>query len=223
PDSPPVLKNAIMGARIRPCKGVGGDFYDFIRLSEDVTVFVISDISGKGIPASFLMSTLQASIHAEAELDRSPSQVIHYLNNYLYERSDSIRHATLFYASYDEKTGVLDYCNAGALPPILFRKGGREITRLRRGGMLVGIQKDSEYLDAAVAIEGGDLLLAFTDGVTEQHYEGEFFGDQRLIEFVRSNIDLPVDSLLERLFEKLELFCHGNITDDITALALRKL
>jgi len=222
PDSPPHLTGAELSAKIRPCKGVGGDFYDFMKLSEDVTAFVISDISGKGIPASFLMSTIQASLRAEAALERSPSEVIYYLNNYLYERSDSIRHATLFYAHYNDKTGILDYCNAGALPPILFKHGGCEITGLRRGGLLVGVEKGSEYLDGSVEIESGDLLLAFTDGVTEEKSDGEFFGTGRLIDFVKSKMELPLDALLERLFEKLDLYCHGNITDDITVVALRK-
>lgn len=223
PDKPPLLRGAELGARIKPCKGVGGDFYDFIRLSPDVTVFVISDISGKGIPASFLMSTLQASIRAEAQSERAPSEVIYYLNNYLFERSDSIRHATMFYGKYNESNGILDYCNAGALPPILFRQGGRQITRLRRGGLLVGIEKGTEYLDGSVEIEPGDLLIAFTDGVTELQYDGEFFGIERLVEFVRSNIDMPVDEMLENLFQKLDLYCHGRITDDITAMALKKI
>ncbi len=223
PERPPLLRGARLGARIRPCKGVGGDFYDFIRISPEVTVFVISDISGKGIPASFLMSTLKASIRAEAKFDRTPSEVVYYLNNYLYERSDSIRHATLFYGKYNESNGLLDYCNAGALPPVLFQQEGRQITRLRRGGMLVGIEKGTEYLNGSIEIEPGDLLIAFTDGVSELQYDGEFFGIERLVEFVRSNIDMPVDDLLDKLFQKLDLYCHGRITDDITAMILKKL
>ncbi len=222
PDFPPLLTGATLGARIKPSKHVGGDFYDFFKLGNGVTAFVISDIAGKGIPAAFLMSTLQAYLRAEAGIERSPSEVLESVNSYMLEKSDSIRHATLFYSVYEEGEGVLKYSNAGGIPPILFRADGT-IDRLKRGGMLIGVDKRVDYLDGAVKMDPSDLLLAFTDGVIDQEDgEGNQFGFQRLVEFVRNNIDDPVDSLLEKLISRLMIFGNNRMKDDITVIALRR-
>jgi len=222
PGSPPALTGATLGARIRPSKHVGGDFYDFFKLSAGVTAFIVSDIAGKGIPAAFLMSSLQAYLRAEAVIERSPSEVLESVNSYMFEKSDSIRHATLFYSVYEEEEGILKYSNAGGIPPVLFRADGTT-GRLKRGGLVIGVDENAEYMDGAVKLNPSDMILAFTDGVIDQEdEEGNQFGYQNLVEFVRDNIDIPVDTLLENLFSRLMIFGNDKMKDDMTVIALKR-
>ncbi len=222
PKFPPTLLDAQVAAKIRTSKQVGGDFYDFFELGSRVTGMAISDIAGKGIPAAFLMSTIQASLSAQARLERQCADVLYFLNNHVFEKSDSIRHATMFYCLYDQKTAILNYANAGAVPPVILKKDGK-ILRLKRGGLVLGIEKNVDYLEGAVKLERGDLMIAFTDGILDQESEeGIHFGFERLIQFVRDNHQLPLQNLLDKLFITLEDFGNKKMKDDMTVIILRK-
>ncbi|HMA75858.1 MAG TPA: SpoIIE family protein phosphatase [Candidatus Krumholzibacteriaceae bacterium] len=222
PDSPPTLQGAQIAAKIRTSKQVGGDFYDFFDLGAGITGLAVSDVAGKGIPAAFLMSTIQASLSAQTQLKRRCADVVYYLNNSLFEKSDSIRHATLFYALYDEQTGIVNYTNAGAEPPVIIKRNGK-IERLKRGGLVLGIEKDAPYLEGAVKLQSGDLLTAFTDGVIDQEDdEGNYFGCERFLGFLVENYELSPDRLIDKLFDSLEDFGNKKIKDDTTVIILKK-
>ncbi len=221
PAGPPVMKNAEILGAMRTSREVGGDFYDYVDLAPGITGFAVADVSGKGIPASLLMTTLQAGFRAEATVDKSPAEVLTALNRLLYDRSDLSRFATFFYAVYDEETGILKFSNGGAFPPIILREDG-SITRLRRGGILVGVDPDSKFSDGVIKLRRGDLLISYTDGfIDQERSSGEYFGEERIIAFLKANRSLEMKELMDKLFSDVLAFGDGSVKDDMTAVIFR--
>ena len=221
PSSPPAMRNAeIMGA-MRTSREVGGDFYDYLVLAPGIMGFAVADVSGKGIPASLLMTTLQAGFRAEASAMKSPSEVLSALNGLLYDRSDLSRFATFFYGIYDDDRGILQFCNGGAFPPIVLRGDGG-ITRLRRGGSLVGMDPDTQFVDGIIKLRSGDILISYTDGFIDQETSsGDYSGEERIVEFLRTNRKLDLEIMMDKLFSTVLAFGGGSVKDDMTAVILR--
>ena len=221
PDSPPKLKESELIGALKTSMEVGGDFYDFVELPSGKIGIAVADVSGKGIPASMLMTTLQASFRAEASTEKSPADILSSLNNSLYERSDQSKFATFFYASYDDMTKILHYANGGSFPPIVLGADGR-IGRLQRGGTIIGISEDSSYHEGIVKLKPGDLVAVFTDGIIDQEDpSGQHFGEASLIEFLRNNLHLSLNDIIEKLFATLIAFGHKKLKDDMTLVLIR--
>jgi serine phosphatase RsbU (regulator of sigma subunit) len=223
PSSPPIMKSAEILGEMRTSREVGGDFYDYLELAPGVTGFAVADVSGKGIPASLLMTTLQTGFRSEARVDVAPAEVLGALNRLLYDRSELSRFATFFYGVYEDKTGILRYSNGGAFPPIVIRADGG-ITKLQRGGTLIGVDPDSSFNNGVLKLRSGDLLISYTDGFIDQESgTGDYFGEERIISFLKANMTLPLDELMEKLFKDVLAFGDGNVMDDTTAVMLRVL
>jgi sigma-B regulation protein RsbU (phosphoserine phosphatase) len=221
PSSPPVMKNAEILGDMRTSREVGGDFYDYLELAPGITGLAVADVSGKGIPASLLMTTLQAGFRAEATADKSPAEVLTSLNRLLFDRSEANRFATIFYAVYDDETKILKYSNGGAFPPIIIRADGG-ITKLQRGGILVGVDPDSRFSDGVLKLRSNDLLVTYTDGfIDQENSSGTYFGEERLISFLKANSTLEMNELMEKLFRDVLAFGDGKVVDDMTAVILR--
>ena len=168
------------------------------------------------------MTNLKASFRTEASDNRAPAEVLSSLNTSLFEKSDAIRFATFFYAIYDEKSGILHYSNGGSQPPFIIRKDGN-VARLLRGGMPIGVDADSTYNEGIVKMKEGDLAVIFSDGILDQENDqGEHYGEKRLIEYFRNNVQMSLDKLIEKLFATLFAFGHNNMKDDMTIVLLRK-
>jgi sigma-B regulation protein RsbU (phosphoserine phosphatase) len=153
----------------RPALGVGGDYYDFIELPENKFGIAIGDISGKGIGAALMMASLQASLRGQAIHFKSDlAGLMKQINSLVYEASTSNRYATFFYAQYEPLTRKLAYVNAGHNPPFLIRKNG-EVVRLEEGGAVVGMLPPMlvNYEQGEIELQSGDLLVGFTDGISE--------------------------------------------------------
>jgi serine phosphatase RsbU (regulator of sigma subunit) len=223
PASPPPLVSAALLGGIRTSREVGGDFYDFLELDKGKIGIAVADVSGKGIPAALLMTTIQASLRSDGPKSESPAEVITSLNASLYERSDAEKFATLFYAVYEDGSGIIRYSNAGSYPPFVISPDGR-INRLQRGGILIGVERESEYKEGVLKLKAGDLLVIYTDGIIDQESPGgEPFGEQRLIEFFRNNALQSVNALLvEKLFATLLAFGQNSLKDDMTVVLLRR-
>jgi len=182
----------------------------------------VADVSGKGIPASILMTTLQASFRAEATSDSPPGKVLAALNKSLYQRSELSKFATFFYATYDDRTGVLHYSNAGSFPPLVIR-ANESIIRLHQGGMLIGVELDTQFKEGLIKLKPGDLMAIYTDGCIDQLNErDEYFDETRLVNILRDNSDLPLDKLMEKLYSTILAFGKGNIKDDMTVILLKR-
>ncbi len=221
---PPIAGLDYSGA-CRPALGVGGDYYDFLALPEGRLGIAIGDVSGKGIGAALIMASLEASLRAEAA--RGPEDLaalVSNVNRLVYQASTSNRYATFFYAQYDPRAHRLVYVNAGHNPPLLFRKrsDGWEILRLATGGTVVGLLEGFSYQQETLALQPGDLLVAFTDGISEaMNPFDEEWGEERLIETVKSCVRLPAARILSSIMDAADAFAAGaQQHDDMTLVVL---
>ncbi|HLN93586.1 MAG TPA: SpoIIE family protein phosphatase, partial [Thermoanaerobaculia bacterium] len=175
----------------RPAAAVGGDYYDFIPLGPERLGIAVGDISGKGLPASLLMASLQGSLRSWASsTPGDEARTIEQVNRQLCALTESARFATLFWGVYDAGRRELAYVNAGHNPPMLFRRADGFILttqRLTIGGTVLGMFPEAEFRRDVVALEPNDLLVLFSDGIPEAPSSEVEFGEARLETFLRSN------------------------------------
>lgn len=238
----------------RPARTVSGDYYDFLLFHDDpqqpkkVTGMglALGDISGKGISAALLMSTLHAAVRAyrfaseelfaeEArsethqqslecgELFESPARILALLNRHLYRSTQPEKYATLFLSHYDDRSGRLTYSNAGQLPPFVMKPDG-SVRALDKGGTVVGLMDGMRYEQETIQLESGDLLIAYSDGVTEPENDFGEFGEDRLLDVVRANRNQPLEVISTEVMAALDAWIGGaEQPDDITLVLARKV
>ena len=201
---------------------VGGDYYDFLPLGQQRLGLLIGDISGKGIAAALLMANLQANLRSQFALAREqPLIFLQSVNRLFYENTTESSYATVFFADYDDTTQRLRYANCGHLSAILLRRNGT-VELLHSTGTVLGLFEEwhSPIVDCQLAT--GDILALYTDGVTESFNEtGEEFGEERLIEALWQNADLPAQQLLTSVVEQIQRFSPAEQHDDITLIIAR--
>src|ERR1044071_7538870 len=181
---PPVAGYELQGISF-PSYEIGGDYYDFITCGDGRLVVALGDVSGKGTSAALLMSSLHAAVHAQVASCRPITESISAVNRYLADNTPANRFVTLFYAELDPLTGSLSFINAGHNPPIIAHEGGT-LEQLAAGGLPLGIVPDFDYREGRTQLRPGDVLVAYSDGVTEQtNPGGEEFGTVRLQEIGR--------------------------------------
>jgi sigma-B regulation protein RsbU (phosphoserine phosphatase) len=225
---PPIPGLDYAGA-CRAALGVGGDYYDFIPLSPTQLGIAIGDVSGKGVPAALLMATLRAYLRGAQTIHHQPdlTDVMRNLNKLVFESSDANRYATFFYGELDLASRTLTYVNAGHNPPMLFRHadGGREALRLDVGGPVVGLMEECNYRQACVTLGSGDVLVAYTDGISEaMNAADEEWGEDRLMDAVRPNRAEAARTLIDRLMVCADAFVAGAPQhDDMTLLIVRAI
>ena len=230
PDGAPRMKNMQIAGACLPARIVSGDYYDFLPLGEDDLGLAVGDISGKGISAALLMASLQAALHSnvmhlhdteDAAGERNVAGIVERLNRQIYNYTETNRFATFFYAHYDGDLQTMVYCNAGHNPPLHFHGDGYR--RLDTGGTVVGIFPEVTYEQEALRLTDGDLIIAYTDGLTEcADANGEEFGEERLIQLVRGNRDMPVEDMKKMILENvLKWKSSGEQADDITLIIAR--
>jgi sigma-B regulation protein RsbU (phosphoserine phosphatase) len=211
---------------------VSGDYYDFLKIEDGRVAMVLGDISGKGISAALLMAAIQASVHAQFYnpngsgasghgLKISPAEVVARLNCQLYESTPPEKYATFFFAVYDAALRTLTYTNAGHPAPILFRNGS--VHRLAEGGTVVGLFAKVAYREGKVELQQGDLLLAFTDGMTEpENSFGEEFGEDRLVETAKRALHTPPEVLAQEIYRSVNEWTGSpELQDDMTMVFAR--
>ncbi len=207
PPRPPRNGVATLAAFSLPARTVGGDYYDFIDLPDEGIGLAVADVSGKGIAAALLMSVVQASLRAiSAENNVPPSGLTARMNGFLYRSTGTSKYATFFYAVIEAHGRRMRYVNAGHNPPYLLRRasGGVDVTELTAGGTVLGMFPEVDYEEAAVDLSPGDLLVAFTDGVTEAlNPAGEEFGEERLKDLLRGAIGVPAETVSATLAERM--------------------
>jgi serine phosphatase RsbU (regulator of sigma subunit) len=211
----------------QPAYGIGGDYYDFISLPNGRWGIAIGDVSGKGIGAALLMASLQASLRAQAlhpHLDLST--LIGDVNRLVHDSSPDHFFASLFYAEYEPATRILKYVNAGHNPPLVVRprEGSCEVHQLRSSGIPVGISVDSEFPYSTFHFEIGDVLVAYTDGITEtENGDGEFWGQQRLENLLRSRAcaGATPERIIKCILDEVSAFAKGQRQrDDVTLIVM---
>lgn len=215
-------KFSIAGTNI-PAEQVGGDYYDFISIDPGRLGIIIADVSGKGISAALLMASLRAALHVEIRPEIKINDMAGRLNDFVHQSAAVNRFITFFFCELDLTTGGLKYINAGHNPPLLVRRGG-EIGRLEPGGFCLGMFPSVVYEAREVCLEVGDAVVLFTDGVTDSRdTENREFGEDRLIEAVRKNIDRPSEEIIDRVRAELEDFSKGTPPfDDMTLVVMKR-
>jgi len=223
PKKLPTIPGLELAAICRPARSVSGDYYDVIPLDGTRVGIAIADISGKGIFASLLMAGLQAALRSAAAMNGNldTARVVARLNQHLFQTTSDDRYATLFYAIYDTETRILNYTNAGHLPPLLLSDG--RVQTLAEGGTVIGLLEDATYTQGTVQIPHGGVLVAFSDGLTEpENVFGEEFGVGRLKEEFLRERDAPARKLAEDLMDSAERWSGAQEqADDMTVVIAR--
>jgi sigma-B regulation protein RsbU (phosphoserine phosphatase) len=233
----------------RPARMVSGDYYDFLYYGGEQLGIAIGDISGKGISAALLMAAIHSAIRYEQEQlvsvaaesaslktaisgsvalaartapPQSPSGMLWLLNHHLYRTTQPEKYATLFLGFYDGHTGRITYSNAGHLPPIILGEDG-SVRRLDEGGMVVGLFDNAQYQERTVQLKPTDLLIAFSDGITEPENEFGEFGEDRLIETIETHRNLPLDRIADQVMAAVQDWIgSAEQPDDMTIVLARR-
>ena len=230
PERPPDHETAALSAFSAPARSVGGDYYDFLDLGEHRVGIALADIAGKGVAAALIMAVVQASLRiVAADGETSLPDLAAKINDYLHRSTLSKSYATFFYAQLDESSRQLRYVNAGHNPPYLVRQRdgagdpGFDIRELTIGGTVLGMFPQMTYEEAIVDLQPGDVLLAFTDGVTEAlNVAEEEFGEARLKEVIVGAMHLTAAEISARLSEALRMWIRDTAQyDDLTFVVLK--
>jgi len=223
PDYCPVIYGIDLAAHCRPALQLGGDYYDFMCLKTNISekrkekarwALVIGDVMGKGIPAGLLMTMLRGMLRAEVLTGLPPDRILHDLNQLAINDLDqSHRFVTLFYSDYDPRTRKLRFANAAHNPPLLWKSSDQKIIKLDAEGFVLGLQKDAEYNCGEIKLNQNDLVLYYTDGVTDTSNSlGQRFDEERLIKTFTKLCKQSYTSqeILNKLFKKLDDFTGQN-------------
>jgi sigma-B regulation protein RsbU (phosphoserine phosphatase) len=207
-----------------PAREVGGDFFDVFPAGDGKHAFVIADVAGKGVPASLFMALSRTAVRIVSRHERSARRVLTSSNSIFIEDSGSVSFVSLFYSVLDQKEGVLTYVNAGHNPPLLVHPDGT-MEELSPTGPVIGLLDDPGYTEGHVRLRKGDVLVMYTDGVTEAiDSHCAMFSEERLRAVVMKSTHLPAEGIVTAVRETVTAFC-GQVPqfDDITILVLKVL
>jgi phosphoserine phosphatase RsbU/P len=238
PHEVPELRTLRIKAACQPARLVSGDYYDFQIVGDSEVALAIADVAGKGISAALLMAALQSSLRIQLQMPAevlagggnghlgagiSTSRLVSNLNRQLHSTTSAEKYATFFLGVYDESSSTFTYTNAGHLSPMLVRDGAVEL--LDVNGTVVGAFPFSEYDESRVQLRSGDLLVCYTDGVTEPENEyGEMFGEERLMELLLRNANRPEEEIIQLVLDSVRQWTgSGELQDDMTLLLARRV
>ena len=218
--APPIRTLEYAGVCVQ-AREVGGDYYDFLNLGPQRLGLVIGDISGKGIAAALLMANLQANLRSQCAMAEQPDVFLRSVNQLFYDNTTESAYATLFFAQYDDTERRLRYANCGHLPPLLIRHDGT-VERLKATSTVVGLFRQWNCSVAECKLASGDMLALYTDGVTESFNEAwEEFGEQRLIEGLKTYRKLSAQMVITAIINRLKQFSPREQHDDITLIVAK--
>jgi sigma-B regulation protein RsbU (phosphoserine phosphatase) len=233
----PQTRTLRLTAVCQPARMVSGDYYDYENMRDTQIALAIGDVAGKGISAALLMATLQSSLRTQLQswLDQtaskngakppmvSTSEVVSCLNTQLHSYTSAEKFATFCLGVYDEPSGVLTYTNAGHLPPILIRRGVPQ--RLDVNGTVVGAFPFSKYDESHISLQSGDLMVFFTDGISEPENEyGEMYGEDRLTDLICHNAHLGENQIIDLVLSSVHQWTASEeLQDDMTILLARRV
>jgi len=233
PRSVPKTERLRLTAICQPARMVSGDYYDYEAMRGKRIALAVGDVAGKGISAALLMATLQSSLRTQLQgwdatgngepPQVSPSRLVSRLNSQLYTYTSPEKYATFCLGVFDEASGSFAYTNAGHLPPLLFRDG--EAQRLDVNGTVVGAFPFSSYGESRVDLKSDDLLVCFTDGITEPENEyGEMFGEERLVDLIAKNSHRNEEQIIQMVLESVHQWTASEeLQDDMTIMLARRV
>jgi sigma-B regulation protein RsbU (phosphoserine phosphatase) len=221
PHTAPTIRGIDIAAYSQPARIVGGDYFDFLKFKDGSHVIIIADVMGKGMPASMVMASLQASLRIIAPESSNPSEAVVRLNGLFCHNVRLTNFVTLFLAAYNEQTHRLTYCNAGHNPPLIRRSEGT-IEQMLPTGAAIGLIEQTSFEQKSLRLNSGDRVLFYTDGVVESfNTEKKMFGQERLEEFFMTAGTKSAQQMIGELKNTLHQFT-GSTTpaDDTTIIAM---
>jgi phosphoserine phosphatase RsbU/P len=223
PHSLPEVAGVELAAANLPTRHVGGDYYDLIPLSRGRLAFLVADVSGKGVPAALLVSTVHAAVHLQIDEAKTVVDLVKRIDRHLRRYAATRKFLTLFFGLLEPDTGQLTYVSAGHNPALLLRRAG-PLVRLNSTGVPVGMFPDASWRQETLTLSPGDLLCVYTDGVTEAvNVEEEEFGMERLSALIGAGRDMPLSGLCDRVLADVADFAADMPQyDDQTLLLLRR-
>jgi serine phosphatase RsbU (regulator of sigma subunit) len=223
PRSDPETKGFEIAGAMHPARVVGGDYYDYLERPDGRMRLVIADVSGKGVAAALLMSATAASVQLETNEPRTVCEVASHLNNELFALQDDGRFVTMFLAELDPRTGQLKYINCGHNPALLVRRDGGEAIWLHASWIPVGMAPEIECSLDEVRLEPGDILVMYTDGLTDAGIrDANEFGTRRLLESVRLHSDGSAREICDQLWSDVGDFTQrDSLDDDLTLMVVK--
>ena len=223
PSGKPEIDGLEISGMMHPARGVGGDYYDYIPIDAHTIQVVIADVAGKGVPAALLMSATAAALRLEANHDRNMLKQVERLNTGILSVSDEERYVTLLIAEIDTRRRVIQYVNCGHNSALLFRAKTGALRRMDSSCPPIGLSPDEICELASADLTGGDVLVFYTDGVTEaENRLGEEFGLERLSMVVRDGSSLSAEGLTVNIFNSAADFCGDvGFHDDVTIVVVK--
>jgi sigma-B regulation protein RsbU (phosphoserine phosphatase) len=221
PREVPEIRGLKAAIRSRPAREISGDVYDFFDFGDDYAVIVFGDVSGKGAAAALYGALVSGLLRILAPRRRSPAMLMQSLNETLLERKVDAQYAALMVMLWEPRTGALTLCNAGAEPPLIFRRG--EVLKPQVEGIPIGLLEDRQYEEVQFQTEPGDMILFFSDGVPDQlNGKDEEFSRGRVSRLLKKHGAEPPEQIAGVIFTELDLFRDGTVTtDDQTVLAVK--
>lgn len=226
PQQTPNLEGYELAGCSIPAKDVGGDYYDFIPNPEPCQHgFVVADVTGKGVPASLLMATMRATLRAN--IQNNPNDIVQALrqvNGDIYRDSPVDKFITSIYCNLDYESHELSYVNSGHNPPYIVRANDNRIEELDQGGVMLGIMEEIDLPKATLSIDKGDILMLFSDGVTEAtNPSGELFSEERFEQWLLDHNQLSAEEMKDALLKTLQDYADGSPqSDDITFIIVKR-
>jgi sigma-B regulation protein RsbU (phosphoserine phosphatase) len=223
PRSNPEIDGFDVAGASTPAQTVGGDYYDFVKMSGDRWGVFLGDVSGKGMPAALLMANLEATLRGQMFSEVAVDELVVRTNQMMCENTDDERFVTLFCSFVDPHSQEVSYCSAGHDPPLLLTRAG-ELTRLETTGIAVGVMEAAPYSSKTITMNEGDVLIIYSDGVPDAtNGANEAFGAERLEEVVRENKDAASPELIEAIFKAVADHVDGAAQfDDLTIVVVRR-
>lgn len=223
PDSMPDIAGAEISALSLPAKQVGGDFYDFIPISDDKLGVVMADVSGKGVPAALFMALSRALMRANSLNDPRVANAVQQTNRLILECTSSGLFVTLFYGIIDMRAHTLQYVCAGHNPPLLYQARTGEHAWLEADGIALGVIDEIELEEKEQTLEPDDILVLYTDGVTEAtNLHDEIWGEERMLELVAASPDLSAAALTDRIRDAaMDFTGEAPQFDDFTLMVVK--
>jgi sigma-B regulation protein RsbU (phosphoserine phosphatase) len=226
PQQTPNLEGYELAGCSIPAKDVGGDYYDFIPNPEPCQHgFVVADVTGKGVPASLLMATMRATLRAN--IQNNPNDIVQALrqvNGDIYRDSPVDKFITSIYCNLDYESHELSYVNSGHNPPYIVRANDNRIEELDQGGVMLGIMEEIDLPKATLSIDKGDILMLFSDGVTEAtNPSDELFSEERFEQWLLDHNQLSAEEMKDALLKTLQDYADGSPqSDDITFIIVKR-
>jgi sigma-B regulation protein RsbU (phosphoserine phosphatase) len=227
PQEVPDIPGIEIAAYSRPAQIVGGDYFDFIEFSNGCHGLAIADVAGHGVSASLHMASIQALLRTLVPINRSPSEVMSQVHKLFIRNIRFDTFVTFFIGAFDLSANALTYCNAGHQPPLVLRKRKskeKSVVLLRPTGAAIGLVEKAEFGETTIDLQKGDLLVLYTDGVTEaMNTNNQQFGRERLEKLVRHAEHMPVKDVIQKIRLSLEEFSEGKPLDDDTTIVVSRI